>query len=53
MISQYTQPSLAKTSTPLCAALDVMFVRHGVCPQICATKHKGEHLMATQSHVSA
>jgi hypothetical protein len=42
MISRYTQPSPAKTWTPLWAALDVMFERHGVCPQICATKHKGE-----------
>jgi hypothetical protein len=42
MIPQYKQPSPAKTSAPLWAALDVMFVRHGVCPQICATKHKGE-----------
>lgn len=33
IISQYTQPSPAKTSTPLRAALDVIFVRRGVCPR--------------------
>jgi hypothetical protein len=40
MISQYTQPSPAKTSTPLWAALDVMFVRHGVCGLLPDLRHE-------------